>query len=51
MMMMLYLSPAGSHLSGEFAGFFWGREVLLAVISRGRRGGLVCPVKVAFQRR
>ena len=33
MLMMLSLSPAGSHLSGEFAGFFWGREVLLAMIS------------------
>ena len=33
MMVMLFLSPAGSHLPGEFAGFFWGREVLLAVIS------------------
>ena len=32
MMMMLPLSPAGPHLSGELAGFFWGREVLLAVI-------------------
>ena len=33
MMLMLSLSSAGSHLSGEFAGFFWLREVLLAVIS------------------
>ena len=33
MMMMLPLSPAGSHLPGEFTGFFWGRAVLLAVIS------------------
>ena len=34
-MMMLMLSgfPAGPHLSGELAGFFWGREILLAVIS------------------
>ena len=44
------LSPARSHLPGEFAGLFWGREVLLAVISWVRRGGLVYPVKVAFQR-
>ena len=33
MMMMLSLSSAGSHLSGELAWFFWGREVLLAMIS------------------
>ena len=33
MMMMLFLSPVGSNLPGEFAGFFWGSEVLLAVIS------------------
>ena len=33
MMMMLSLSSAGPHLSGELVGFFWGREVLLAVIS------------------
>ena len=34
-MMMLMLSgfPEGPHLSGELAGFFWGREILLAVIS------------------
>ena len=25
MMMMLPLSPAGPHLPGELAGFFWGR--------------------------
>ena len=33
MMMMIPVSPAGPHLPGELAGFFWGREVLLAVIS------------------
>ena len=33
MMMMLSWFPAGSHLYGELAGFFWGREILLAVIS------------------
>ena len=32
MMMMLPLSPVGPLLPGELAGF-WGREVLLAVIS------------------
>ena len=33
LMMMLSLSSAGPHLPGELAGFFWGREILLAVIS------------------
>ena len=33
LMMMLSLSSAGPHLPGELAGFFWGTEVLLAVIS------------------
>ena len=33
MMTMLSLSSAGPRLSGELAGFFWGREDLLAVIS------------------
>ena len=33
MMMMLSWFPVGPHLSGELAGFFWGREILLAVIS------------------
>ena len=33
MMLILSRSPAGPHLSGELAGFFWGREILLAVIS------------------
>ena len=33
LMMMLSLSSAGPHLPRELAGFFWGREVLLAMIS------------------
>ena len=33
MVLMLPLSPAGPHLPGELVGFFWGREILFAVIS------------------
>ena len=33
LLMMLSLFSAGPHLSGELAGFFWGRGILLAVIS------------------
>ena len=33
MMLMLSRSSAGPHLSEELVGFFWGREILLAVIS------------------
>ena len=33
LVMMLSWFPAGLHLSGELAGFFWGGEILFAVIS------------------
>ena len=33
MMLMLSRSSVRPHLSGKLAGFFWGREILLAVIS------------------
>ena len=39
MMLMLSRSPVGPHLSGELAWFFWGRGIVLAVISRGGGGG------------
>ena len=42
MMLMLSRSPVGPHLSGEVAGFYWGREILLAVV-------LMYPVEVTFQ--
>ena len=33
LLLMLFLFPAGPHLSGELAGFFWRRKILFAVIS------------------
>ena len=44
MMTMLPLSPVGPHLPGDLAGFFWGREVLFAVISWGRREFLLAMI-------